>query len=131
MGLGLSWWWWGFSAAVECAFGRLKGRFMILENSGLSDPRFDGDVFMVCGALHNYIERAKQPAPATTSHTPTTNPSMAGNPNSDVQGAAGIMRSHLANHAARVHNIRPVTYDLTTFRAVRHGPVGVGERRED
>ena len=82
---------------------------------------------MVCGALHNYIERAKQPAPhRLTAHTPTTNPSRAGNPNCDVQGAAGI----IANHAARVHNVRPVTYDLTTFRAVRHGPVGASERRE-
>ncbi len=106
---------------------------LILKNSRLSDPsyRFVGDVFMVCGALHNYIERAKQPAPyRLTAHTPTTNPSRAGNPNFDVQGAARIMRSHLDNHVARVHNVRPVTYDLTTFRAVRHGLVGVRERRE-
>ncbi len=40
------------------------------------------------------------------------------------------MRTHLANHAARVHNVRPVTYDLTTFRAARHGPVGETESRE-
>jgi hypothetical protein len=30
-----------------------------IQNSRLSNPEFAGDVFMVCAALHNYIERAK------------------------------------------------------------------------
>ncbi len=39
---------------VECAFGRLKARFMIIQNSRLSNPEFAGDVFMECAALHTH-----------------------------------------------------------------------------
>jgi hypothetical protein len=97
---------------VECAFGRIKAKFMIIQNSRLSNPEFAGDVFMVCAALHNYIERTQVPPPMNlVAHVPTTNPTRGGRPSGLVnQGAAGAMRAHLAKHVASKLNLRPVTY---------------------
>lgn len=42
---------------VECAFGRLKGRFNVLAgNCRIRDHQFMADVGLACCALHNYIE---------------------------------------------------------------------------
>ena len=46
---------------VECGFGRVKGRFRILSDSRLQNPRFAADVAMVCFGLHNILERFKCP----------------------------------------------------------------------
>jgi hypothetical protein len=47
---------------VECAFGRLKGRFrLLMDNCRLQNPRFASDVVLVCCGLHNILERARDP----------------------------------------------------------------------
>ena len=44
----------------EIAFGRLNGRFHILDNH-INDPLFASDIALSCAALHNICERAKCP----------------------------------------------------------------------
>ena len=41
---------------VDCAFGRLKGRFPILWRSRLQNHVFASDVATVCCGLHNFVE---------------------------------------------------------------------------
>lgn len=41
---------------VEQAFGRLKGRFRILDGCDLRNPTFAADVALSCCALHNFCE---------------------------------------------------------------------------
>jgi hypothetical protein len=56
----------------------LKGRFRLIDNSRLTDPKFAEEVFMVCAALHNYLERAgvaiNKPENQLPPHVPTTIP---------------------------------------------------------
>ena len=44
---------------VESAFGRRKGRWWILRQSRLRDPKFMRDVTIVCCFLHNFCERGQ------------------------------------------------------------------------
>lgn len=46
---------------VEQAFGRLKGRWKVVEKCNLNDPVFARQVAMVCCALHNVCERHQCP----------------------------------------------------------------------
>lgn len=110
---------------VECAFGRLKGRFQVLVNSRLSNDVFAADVAMVCCALHNLIEEhgerlprdrwvASDPADLNVLPVPQAAP----------DGSAGAMRNKLAQYLLEVANVPKVTYDRRAFEIMLHGPVG-------
>eukprot|EP00117_Sycon_ciliatum_P008515 scpid73319/ scgid11180/ Putative nuclease HARBI1; Harbinger transposase-derived nuclease len=45
---------------VECAFGRLKGRFTVVSHSNSNDPTFMSKAVLLCCSLHNIIERRKR-----------------------------------------------------------------------
>ncbi|XP_065192484.1 uncharacterized protein LOC135823569 [Sycon ciliatum] len=42
---------------VECAFGRLKGRFSVVHECNIKDPHFASQVGLLCCGLHNIVER--------------------------------------------------------------------------
>ncbi len=122
---------WRFGSFRE-SLGRLKCRFQLIRNSRLSDPKFAGEVFMVCAALHNYLKRAGTPPPGRQqmqAHEPTTQDADVsyGHTYDNNRGpaeAASAMRSHLASHIASQLNLTPVTYEATTeYPTILHGPV--------
>ena len=42
---------------VEQAFGRLKGRFRVLEHNSIRDPDYAAQIAVVCCGLHNILDR--------------------------------------------------------------------------
>ncbi len=122
---------------VECAFGRLKGRFQLIRNSRLSDPKFAGEVFMVCAALHNFVERAGTPPQGRQQmqvHEPTTQDVDVSyvhtcDNNRGQAEATSAMRSHLSRHIASQLKLTPVTYEAATeYPTILHGPVVPAEQ---
>lgn len=109
---------------VECAFGRLKGRFPIFFNSRLQNPEYASQVSLVACAMHNWCERhvgssvdraqwaEHVPSDLNAVRPPTT------------YGVAGEKRDALARHMKSVLNVVPVEYELRQFNTVLHGPVG-------
>ena len=91
----------------EQAFGRLKGRWRIMDGRcSLRDPVFARKVAVVCCALHNICERHNCPfevgwLPDVTAYTSTTPLNMY---SSTVVGTASNVRDALAKH---VHRYRP------------------------
>jgi hypothetical protein len=102
---------------VECAFGRLKGRFPVLVNSRLQDDVFASDVAMVCCALHNLIEERWAAFDLSDMHiTPA--------PRAVLSAGASDMRDKLAAYVHRALNVEPVTYTRRQYEGLLHGPVG-------
>ena len=89
---------------VEQAFGRLKGRWKIMDGCNLNDPTFASRVALVCCALHNICERHQCPFESTwlpddSAYTdgPTSHPSSA-----SVHGSA-LIRDALSKYVHRTH----------------------------
>ena len=91
---------------VEQAFGRLKGRFAILDSSKLRDPIFAADVALVCCALHNFCETFA----STEGESWCCDPQEYGpGPNDrfvlETNATGSVVREKLARH---VHTRRPI-----------------------
>ena len=92
---------------VEQAFGRLKGRWKIMDGKcSLKDPVFVRQVAVVCCALHNMCERHQCPfepgwLPDESSYINTTPPNLQV---TTVIGSAASVREALARY---IHHTRP------------------------
>ena len=113
---------------VECAFGRLKGRFPILVSTRLSNPLFAADVSLCCCGLHNYIERrgglgAVLPLDRWVPPVPSDlNQQRAAG---GAQARAAIdKRNILASYVKGRLNATPAQYNQHAYAAVLYGPVG-------
>ena len=91
---------------VEQAFGRLKGRWKIMDKCNLNDPVFSRQVALVCCALHNICERHQcpfedswLPDPSTYQSTTTSHAQ-----STAVIGSASSVRDALAKY---IHRTRP------------------------
>ena len=114
---------------VECAFGRLKGRFPLLVNSRLSNPTFAKDVALVACALHNWCEKYADCAiPLSTwkEHESTTLQPVFQPLNPRVD-AASTKRALLAELMRVKLDMQPVRYEWAKLRTVMHGPVGLND----
>ena len=92
---------------VELAFGRLKGRWKIVDGKcSLKDPVFVRQVAVMCFALHNMCERHQRPfepgwLPDESSYIKTTPPNLQV---TAVIGPAANVREALARY---IHHTRP------------------------
>ena len=112
---------------VECAFGRLKGRFRLLYDTRLRSPGLAARVTRVCCALHNYLERRlgrEVDLPMLEVEPSDLN---AVNYEPGVQGAAGQKRLLLASYAQHVLKLAPVRYTQAQMAEMVHGPLGFSD----
>ena len=92
---------------VEQAYGRLKGRWKIMEGRcGLNDPVFARQVAVLCCALHNICERHQCTfedgwLPDAGAYISPTPPSLQA---STIVGSAASVRDAIAKH---IHHTRP------------------------
>ena len=109
---------------VECAFGRLKGRFRLLYSTRLRDPVTAVKVSRICCALHNFLER-RHPYPQDMQMEPVV-PSDINTVNWEpgTMGASGHKRNLLASYMERVLGVEPVTYTHAQLGNLLHGPLG-------
>lgn len=81
---------------VEQAFGRLKGRWQVLQWFRSRDPMFAKEAAKVCCALHNLLERRNSPFDEQLEppYVPAHHPNVVG----AVQRSAESIRQALASH---------------------------------
>lgn len=83
---------------VEQAFGRLKGRFRILDHNAICDPNFASDIAMVCCALHNVAERWSCPFEPSWLPAALPGQQQGHHPPADGDGMAIALRNEIANY---------------------------------
>ena len=94
---------------VEQAFGRLKGRWKIMDGCNLNDPTFASRVAVVCCALHNVCERYQ--CPFESSWLPNSSAYTDGGATTSQQSPSvqsALIRDALSKYVHRTHltNIR-------------------------
>ena len=88
---------------VEQAFGRLKGRWKIVDKSSLHDPVFARRVALVCCALHNVCERHRCPFEESWLPDPTAYTDTSHTTSSQTLGSAASIRNTVAKYVYRTH----------------------------
>ena len=88
---------------VEQAFGRLKGRWKIVDKSSLRDPVFARRVALVCCALHNVCERHRCPFEESWLPDPTAYTDTSHITSSQTLGSAASIRNTVAKYVHRTH----------------------------
>ena len=92
---------------VEQAFGRLKGRWRIMDKCNLNDPVFARRVALVCCALHNVCERHQCPFEDSWLPDPTAYSITTVIPSTTVLGSAAFVRDALAKY---IHRTRTASH---------------------
>lgn len=113
---------------VECAFGRLKMRFRVIQNSRLSDPGYAANIVLVLCAVHNFLQRRKQRIDVNEEVVGSFVPSDDGSHGRpQVDDAPAVFRRNvLAAHLSTRLQVSPAMRRMSRS-AVMYGPVGYSD----